>query len=221
MNNQSNVKTTADKAAFLNEWLAKNVTYTTTYGELTTASPTGALVDKKATCQGFSLAYSYLCRKAGIPCLFVAGAKENVGPHSWNYVKIDNKWYFVDTSANSKYNYINKTCSYYYYYFLRSMPSTYNDDETRNNYPLPYSVNDYYITYGDMNSDGKITEADAERLLEYVQNNESVDFTLTQLIAAEVNADGEINAADAAQIRVKSINPSYKFGIIKQIESLN
>lgn len=55
----------------------------------------GALVEGRAVCQGYSAAFSYVCRLSGIQCITVLGTSRGVS-HSWNKVLCDNKWYNVD-----------------------------------------------------------------------------------------------------------------------------
>ena len=55
-----------------------------------------ALVMNKAACSGYCKAYSMLCKKAGIT---VRHVNANSWTHQWNEVKIDGKWYQVDTQG--------------------------------------------------------------------------------------------------------------------------
>lgn len=55
----------------------------------------GALVEGKAVCQGYSAAFSYVCRLSGIQCITVYGTSRGEN-HSWNKVLCDGKWYNVD-----------------------------------------------------------------------------------------------------------------------------
>lgn len=55
----------------------------------------GALVEGKAVCQGYSAAFSYVCRLSGIQCITVYGTSRGES-HSWNKVLCDKKWYNVD-----------------------------------------------------------------------------------------------------------------------------
>jgi len=63
----------------------------------------GALVEKKAVCDGYSRAFRILCKKAGIPCLIVRGTSvspnsgESIG-HAWNMVKIGGQYYHMDVT---------------------------------------------------------------------------------------------------------------------------
>lgn len=61
----------------------------------------GALINKKALCEGYTETFKYLLDKLNIPNVIVYGKalKENSDPeeHSWNYVQMDDgKWYAVD-----------------------------------------------------------------------------------------------------------------------------
>lgn len=55
----------------------------------------GAIIDNQAVCQGYAMAFTYLCQAAGIECITVKGETES-GSHAWNMVKIDGKWYHLD-----------------------------------------------------------------------------------------------------------------------------
>ncbi len=59
----------------------------------------GALVDRKAVCEGYAKAFALICDMADIPCLYVSGNADNgegSEGHAWNKVKLDGKWYNVD-----------------------------------------------------------------------------------------------------------------------------
>ena len=53
-----------------------------------------------AICQGYALAYMYLCKKANLYCRFVTGNVDDneTSGHAWNLVKINKGTYFVDLS---------------------------------------------------------------------------------------------------------------------------
>lgn len=58
-----------------------------------------------AVCEGYALAFEHLMHQAGIPCSYVSGDARHEGlnetddrGHAWNVVKIDNRWYEVDTT---------------------------------------------------------------------------------------------------------------------------
>lgn len=55
----------------------------------------GALVDQRAVCQGYALAFQMLMNRLGIPSLFVSSEAMN---HAWNMVRIGDDWYHVDST---------------------------------------------------------------------------------------------------------------------------
>lgn len=57
----------------------------------------GALVNRLSICQGFAQTYDYLCKRAGLFSLVVAG-KIFSGDHAWNIIKLDDGYYHVDTT---------------------------------------------------------------------------------------------------------------------------
>lgn len=57
-----------------------------------------ALMEGKATCQGYALLFYRLVRELGIPCRVLMGTDANA--HTYNIVRMDDgKWYYVDTNA--------------------------------------------------------------------------------------------------------------------------
>ncbi len=68
--------------------------------EILGASSYGALVDKKAACEGYSKAAKMLLDAAGIENSVVTGKAENENgenvAHMWNVVKLGGEWYHLD-----------------------------------------------------------------------------------------------------------------------------
>ncbi len=56
----------------------------------------GALKNKYAVCAGYAKTYLLMCQLSGLECIYVTGTAG--GPHAWNQVKIDGKWYNVDVT---------------------------------------------------------------------------------------------------------------------------
>lgn len=68
----------------------------------------GVLVENKkgqknmAVCEGYSMAYEYLCQLSGLEVTVIHGdagsSMDDLGPHAWNAVKLDEDWYEVDST---------------------------------------------------------------------------------------------------------------------------
>lgn len=65
----------------------------------------GALVNGYAVCEGYARAFKALMDTQNIPCTEVVGnvysESGSLEPHAWNYVKLSEKWYLVDTTFNA------------------------------------------------------------------------------------------------------------------------
>ena len=89
--------TTYQKLRLAHDYLCGSVTYTA--GAARAYSAYGALVDKKAVCEGYSRAMKAVCDALGIPCVCISGtavSKTERVSHMWNAVSLDNRWYAVD-----------------------------------------------------------------------------------------------------------------------------
>ena len=56
----------------------------------------GAFITNQAICSGYSKGYQYLSQRLGAKNAYVIGSAG--GPHAWNDVFIDGKWYMTDTT---------------------------------------------------------------------------------------------------------------------------
>lgn len=87
-----------ERVLYLHDYLAMNVKYDDSYEFQHIAY--GALVDKKAVCDGYATAMQYLLNKIGIECRIVFGDDKEGLPysHAWNIVKVENKYYHLDVT---------------------------------------------------------------------------------------------------------------------------
>ena len=83
-----------EKLKYFHDYLVLNCENSTTDPYADTIY--GALVKKKALCEGYAKAFSYLCNLAGIENVIVTG--ETYVQHMWNMVKINGNWYHVDVT---------------------------------------------------------------------------------------------------------------------------
>ncbi len=58
----------------------------------------GALVERKARCEGYSRAAQYLLGQLGVFCTYVSGDTLDGQPHGWNLVSIDGEYYHMDAT---------------------------------------------------------------------------------------------------------------------------
>lgn len=71
----------------------------------------GALLKKKAVCEGIAKAFKLLCNELGIKCIVVVGKASEDGNfleeddiyHAWNIVKIEGESYYVDVTWDNIY----------------------------------------------------------------------------------------------------------------------
>ena len=91
--------TDLEKIIVVHDYLCLDVEYA--YAELQNGTLSddahtlkGAVIDKRAVCDGYSNAFTYYMQLLGIPCRMVTGTAQS--DHAWNQVELDGKWYLVD-----------------------------------------------------------------------------------------------------------------------------
>jgi hypothetical protein len=109
-----NDMTEADKALYLHDELVKCTVYANSNNYCYMGG--GPLIFGTGICSGYNNAYTLLLKLAGIESFEVYNSN-----HSWNYVKIDNKWYNVDaTWDDTGYSKGTGNGIYFRHFFLRS-----------------------------------------------------------------------------------------------------
>ncbi len=97
-----NSKNEFEKAVVLHDYLTTTCSY---FNQNSLQKPEnvhtsyGALVSKKASCDGYASAYKMLLNRCGIECITVEGTIDGV-PHLWNIAKQDGKYYHIDCTWN-------------------------------------------------------------------------------------------------------------------------
>lgn len=127
-----------DKLSFFNQWLCEHNTYnfdslgTSDFArgdELSLRAVSALLPDLEPVCQGYAMAFQWLCNQVDIPCITVSG----VG-HMWNYVRLDGAWYLVDVTYNDEYDRLNHS-GYEQFFLIGSEDDSYPEDHV----PTPWS----------------------------------------------------------------------------------
>lgn len=88
-----------DKVKAINDYIVSN----TSYGTKTKASPHSAyalLFEGQAVCQGYALTAQAMLAQSGIETKYVVGFVNGNEAHAWNLVKVDGRWYHLDTTWN-------------------------------------------------------------------------------------------------------------------------
>ena len=82
--------------------LYDNIEYEQTFIEPNIYNIYGALVSKTCVCEGYAKALQYLLNEVELENVIVTGTATNndgkTESHAWNYVKIDDEWYAIDTT---------------------------------------------------------------------------------------------------------------------------
>lgn len=128
-------KTTSSytKVKKIYDYLCKHVTYDYKNADnyRIKYSAYGALIKKRAVCQGYASAFYYLSLLAGIDCRIIGGLgcdEYGCEPHAWNIVKLGNYYYNLDVTWDS--------CNYSEYwgydYFLKGENNSFTKEHIRN-----------------------------------------------------------------------------------------
>lgn len=97
--NINEYKTPAEKEKYIAETLCNTITYTkSTYDQ----SIYGALIQENCVCNGYAMAFTYLCSIAGIDSFVVTCTN-----HAWNMVNVGDCWYCVDATWMDQVSYVS------------------------------------------------------------------------------------------------------------------
>lgn len=99
-----------EKIVFVHDYIINHTTYDTAGAELIEndlyhqteekgmfGTAYGCLVEGKAVCAGYAEAFQYIMNRLGIECGMCHGSVSD-GQHVWNYVKLNNKYYWIDVT---------------------------------------------------------------------------------------------------------------------------
>lgn len=156
-----------ERELYIHDALAKRVAYDLEAENAHNAY--GAIAEGRAVCDGYSEAFHYLLRRAGIQSFVVIGSSENpatkqdVG-HAWNIVRIDGKYYHTDLTWNDQGERI-----YHAYFNLTDTAIKEDHEITETAYELPECNSDeanYFTVKG-----GKISSYSVQTVGSLLKNN--------------------------------------------------
>ena len=217
------------KAKVLHDWVCAHAEYDleneADYGNHVDSA---VFMDGLAVCEGYAKTYNLLLHEAGVESCYVHNRA-----HAWNLVKIDGKWFHIDTTwddtepVNSDW-FMKRDVDFIkaggdHASWSIELPSVLHSFQPEE---LPACV----TMTGDMDADNSITYADAEKLRDMivgkkgyaVEGDYNYDGVLSAYDAAEayervpdsgirmgdVNADGITDAKDASEVLAEYVNVS-------------
>lgn len=114
----------------------------------------GVLIKRTAVCEGYADTMVYLLKQIGIDVLYVSG-KANGGNHAWNKVKVDNKWYNIDTTWDDP---VPDQEGYVRYNYFLIPDNVLAKDHVWNNDLLPKATDTTYLFMADMRNPSLIND---------------------------------------------------------------
>lgn len=142
-----------DKVKAIHDYIVLNTAYDWTNfqkGTVPDSSYTvyGLIVDGVAVCEGYAKSMQLLLDRAGVENHYVTG-QANGGPHTWNMVKVDNQYYYIDATWNDPVP--NQDGQVGYKYFLVDS-KTLKKDHTWNEKQFPAAASTKYDYFQELNS---------------------------------------------------------------------
>ncbi len=187
-----------EKLKFFHDYLILNCETDASYDYADTVY--GALVRKKALCEGYTKAFSYLCNLVGIENVIVTG--ETYVPHTWNMVKLGGNWYHVDVTWDKSDDELHKLYPdvILYQYFMVTDSVIENNHKIWNypaEAPKAYGIEEnYFVREGaDVSSREELLTASENAIISAVKSRSSgamVKFDTTDLyLASEADLENE------------------------------
>lgn len=144
------------KILYVHDYIAENTVYATDKKGVDEIglwdTSYGCLVQGKALCGGYSDGFSYVMKRMGIECGVVSGetADENgqMTGHAWNYVMLNNKYYWLDLTWNDTDD--EKNPVIHSYFLIDDTRMSKNRVVGKNQFFVPscYSMEDnYYVRH--------------------------------------------------------------------------
>ena len=100
---QSKKRSDYEKEKLIHDYIVSNVAYGYPGGkkepEGDAYSAYGALVLKKAVCNGYAEGMKLLCDLSGVTCKMISGTADGE-KHAWNLIKLDKEWYHADLTCD-------------------------------------------------------------------------------------------------------------------------
>ncbi len=109
--------TDIQKAGYVHDWICSH----TTYSQQTQYLPDfaiGCIRNGKALCAGYAYAYQFLCQQLGMECNYVTGTTKSGGAHAWNKIRVEGRWFLVDSCWDGSFTSATNPNNFSHNYFL-------------------------------------------------------------------------------------------------------
>ena len=139
-----------DKILYVHDYIADNTTYD--YSGANSDKPGlchttyGCLVDGSAVCEGYAESFTLIMNRLGIESGICTGSN-----HAWNYVKVDGKYYWIDTTWDDMDSQASGYQAEHTYFLVNSdmLLRSRNVDWTQGYFPDCNSIDEnYYVKNG-------------------------------------------------------------------------
>lgn len=153
-------KTDYERIKVLHDELCRFANYR--YNDLCDGSAETLFEEGTGVCDCFSKAFATLCTMSGIDCIRIVGdVTSSDRSHAWNMVKLDGKWYYVDTtwddvssykqirrynSAENKWE-VTREYTFKYTYFLKSENDMGKSSNNPDHFPDRSDLEKYGLKY--------------------------------------------------------------------------
>lgn len=162
--------TESGKAFAIAKWFVDNVISPSDYKDRSSdswlVSAAGPILKKEAVCDGYSKAYDFLCKKAGLETIYVTSFEQM---HAWNMICIDNAWYHIDTTWMSSKDYRE--------FFMMCDKECYMEHGEAEYYYIPGTLENIIPEATHCSSYGCLSFDTADGAFDYLSKNKPPDRT--------------------------------------------
>lgn len=225
---------TYTKILYIHDYILQNTVYDESLNSAHSAY--GAMIQGKAVCEGYARAFGYICSKAGIKTVNVAGKGTSPSGqtenHMWNKVYYNKKWYDIDLTWDDPISIYTENSNYHYFMCgSKIFSKTHTPEGTSLTYPTSTkdTTKGYYVKkklVAEDNSSGYkllasqiIKNAKKGKTTASIQMSDSTSFEKFKAYLNNNNNEKVFDMLDAANEKYDSIVTDGALGIIADKDS--
>ena len=205
----------------IHDYLVLNIAYSPNIYAEGVHTLRNAIIKGSCVCDGYSKAFRFLCKAAGIDCIIVIGTAKNssgrVDSHAWNKVKIDGNWYSMDVTWDDPTP--DEPGRIKYNYFLLT-DADIETNHTWDNTDLPIADSEdlgyLYVTYKDVD---KFTST--EDIIDYIDSLVPVSASKSfEVNITLIDQSGNSYTAESVKSLLQQYHSNYGYGYHYSYEGL-